>query len=124
MSSSAVSSALGVIIPLALVAAHAAFLYSNYTAMIGRADNTVGVSGWNSILLATAYIVCVQLGMRIMHRFEALELKAAMQIYNVYETLLSAVMLYIFVGELWGHNPFTMPVDRGRAGSRMVGVTR
>ena len=51
---------------------------------------------------------------------QPIELKAAMQVYNVYETLLSALMLYMFVTELIGKNVFTMRVDNSRSGARLA----
>ena len=111
---------LGYVVPLALVGAHVSFLRSNYVAMIGSAAAFEAPPLTTSLILATLYVVFVVVGVRVMKHREAMQLKAAMQVYNVYETALSATMLYFFVTEVVGRNPLTMPIDRSPAGSRLA----
>jgi len=111
-------------LPLLAVGAHAAYVGAAYRSIVGRDDPLAGMSPLPSLIGGGLYLIAVQLGMRVMRSRPALEPTAAMQIYNVYEAALSALMVALFAAEaaaLGGPVAlFTAPVDRSARGSRLA----
>ena len=108
------------IIPSLVALAHAGYLASRYDAFVTRNVSISDEPIWVAISCPLLYLIFVFVGKKVMAaRSTAFEPTAAMFVYNVYETLLSFVMLVLLMREtVWqGINPFNAPVDRSPRGS-------
>lgn len=109
------------LVSCALVAWHASFLYEGYVAIAatplsGRASLLNDVHPVPAFLLPLLYLVLVVwLGQRVMKEREAINPLAAICIYNLYATVLSAVMFAFAVHGLYlnGSLLWTTLLQRG-----------
>ena len=110
-------------IPVICALAHAAFLASRYDAFVVRHELVSDEPLWVAAALPTLYLVAVYAGSKWMGGARAaFEPKAAIFVYNVYETLLSTAMLVLLLSETVGKgvNIFAAPVDHGPRGALLA----
>lgn len=103
------------IIALALVGAHATYLYTGYNAIL-----VGGTDAWLSPVIpavcSVAYLACVTVGVRVMKgRASFPAMKGSMVVYNLYSTVLSGLMLALYARSVDWRAPFTAPFARGAA---------
>jgi hypothetical protein len=119
------TSYVGYVVPTALAVGHAYAMYTEYVRMVGKDDPLADMpDAWTTPAVASVlYLVSVFAGKAVMSKVaKPFVLKEAMNVYNLYLTLLSAAMFMgiasetIFAGEpIW-----TLLVDRSARKSKLA----
>ena len=86
---------------------HAAYLYWGYTSIV-RDGAAAFLSVWTPVTLAGLYVVFVAASRAGLLFKQPRTLKIAMATHNIYNTVFSAVMLFLYIRDVdWRNAPFT-----------------